>query len=310
VFVPRSVAFTEPQLREAIAASVSLADAIRRIGLRPSGGNHVTVRRYAERWRIPIEHLRIGGTYPRGGRKPTPLEEVLVRGSTYHRAGLKRRLYETSLKTPLCELCGQSEEWRGSRMALILDHVNGDATDNRLANLRIVCPNCNATLATHCGRNKPRGRPAIPCLQCGDSFRPRKQDQRFCSQACSSAHTGRLSRRADRPPLEVLLSLVAAEGYEAVGRHFGVSGNAIRKWLRRYGVTPPPGTGRDSHPPPVPPPVLTDAEASRALDLLAGGASVYSVVKIIGVSKSTITDLKRGQTYRHLDRPPELRDAA
>ena len=47
-----------------------------------------------------------------------------------------------------CELCGQTESWRGRTMALILDHVNGVPTDNRLENLRIVCPNCAATLDT------------------------------------------------------------------------------------------------------------------------------------------------------------------
>jgi len=57
-------------------------------------------------------------------------------------------------------------------MSLILDHANGDALDNRLENLRIVCPNCNATLETHCGKNKPRGKPAIACGHFGGRFRP------------------------------------------------------------------------------------------------------------------------------------------
>jgi HNH endonuclease len=37
-------------------------------------------------------------------------------------------------------------------MALILDHINGVRDDNRLENLRIVCPHCAATFETHCGR--------------------------------------------------------------------------------------------------------------------------------------------------------------
>lgn len=76
---------------------------------------------------------------------------VLCEHSTCNRLHLKRRLYKEGLKQRRCELCGQNEVWRGRAMALILDHVNGVHDDNRLQNLRIVCPNCNATLDTHCG---------------------------------------------------------------------------------------------------------------------------------------------------------------
>lgn len=57
------------------------------------------------------------------------------------------------MKQPICEKCGQDENWYGEHMSLILDHINGVNDDHRLENLRIVCPNCNATLPTHCGKN-------------------------------------------------------------------------------------------------------------------------------------------------------------
>ncbi|MFL5845894.1 MAG: hypothetical protein ACJ762_14495 [Solirubrobacteraceae bacterium] len=212
--------------------------------MRPAGGNSATVKKYARLWNISVEHFKAGGSYPRGGRTPIRLEDVLVKGSTYPRSSLKRRLYATGLKSPECELCHQGELWRGSRMAMILDHINGDATDHRLENLRIVCPNCNATLETHCGRNKPRGRPPVECAGCGGSFRAQSADQRFCSRACFAAHNGPLTRRVERPPLQALLTMIESDGYSAVGRRFGVSDNAIRKWVRAAGATPPPGRGR------------------------------------------------------------------
>ena len=61
-------------------------------------------------------------------------------------------LFEEGLKERRCEMCGQDENWHGRTMSLILDHINGVPDDNRLENLRIVCPNCAATLETHCGR--------------------------------------------------------------------------------------------------------------------------------------------------------------
>lgn len=285
-------------------ASSSYAEALRRVGLRPAGGNHGTIKKYVAQWDISVEHFGARGPYPRGGRAATPLEDVLVSRSHYHRGALKRRLYEAGLKSPACELCGQGDQWRGRAMALILDHVNGDATDNRLVNLRIVCPNCNSTLETHCGRNKPRGRPPRECAECRGSFRPQREEQRFCSRACSGADIGRRAQRAERPPLEELLSAIASEGYEAVGRQFGVSGNAVRKWIRSQGVAPPAGGGRDANPPPLPSAAMTDNDARKALALLADGTSMYAVAKLLGVSRNTIRGLARGITYRHIARPP------
>ena len=125
-------------------------------------------------------------------------------------------------------------------MSLILDHVNGVSNDNRIENLRIVCPNCAATLPTHCGRNIPRQR---SCAHCREIFEPNRPEQRYCSVACGVVDTcsgPRPERRkVERPPVDQLLREVDELGYVAVGKKYGVSDNAVRKWLRVEGVTPP-----------------------------------------------------------------------
>jgi hypothetical protein len=136
-------------------------------------------------------------------------------------------------------------------MALILDHINGIGNDHRIENLRVVCPNCAATLDTHCGRNLPRER---ECAECGEAFAPRHIRQRYCSLTCfnrthdlSTAGSGarRFSqstagiprphtRKVERPSYEQLLKEIEETSYLAVGRKYGVSDNAVRKWILFY----------------------------------------------------------------------------
>jgi hypothetical protein len=231
----RRVRYTEDELRRAIASSRSWAESLRRLGYCPSGHNWKTLRKRAKALGIRTDHFDPNAAARERGRSNrTPLSELLVEGSTYNRGRLKQRLYEEGLKTRQCELCGQDENWYGRKMSLILDHANGVRDDNRLANLRIVCPNCAATLDTHCGRSARISRAPIDCLRCGRTFVPRRATQRYCSRECGSRWDRRNARKVERPPHEQLLREVDDLGYRATARRYGVTDNAIRKWLLAY----------------------------------------------------------------------------
>lgn len=238
-FVPR---YSERQAREATAASFSYAEALRRLDLCATGGNWQTLRKWVTRWDIDTTHFDPDISRREGFRRPrAPLEEILVENSAYSRKHLKERLYAEGLKKPVCELCGQGELWRHRKMALILDHINGVRDDNRLENLRIVCPNCAATFDTHCGRKNRHDNDDRECLRCGAHFRPKYPSHRYCSRECgmrSPRRTYGVSnpalRRVERPPHDQLLREIAQTSFAAVGRKYGVSDNAIRKWLRQY----------------------------------------------------------------------------
>ncbi len=230
--------YSEAEARSAIAASTNWSQALRLLGLRAAGGNHAVLKRWAERWGISTEHFvscaHVGAQLH---AHRIPLEDVLVEGSGYTRKSLKKRLFEAGLKSRACELCGQGEIWRGQRMSLILDHINGVHDDNRLENLRIVCPNCAATLPTHCSRNRAR----TVCPTCEREFRKKGGRQRFCSQACwqaspecKAAKAKARRRKVDRPSYKQLLADLQELSWVAVGAKYGVSDNAVRKWLQRY----------------------------------------------------------------------------
>ena len=223
-------------MRAAVSASRSFAEALRRLGLGPSGGNWRTLQRRCREWGIATDHFDPYAS-SRGRRGQVPLEAVLVAGSTYSRWHLKRRLFEQGLKERRCELCGQGEMWHGRPMALIIDHINGTRDDHRLENLRIVCPNCAATLDTHCGRRN-RLRPR-PCEACRREFAPRSAAQRFCSRPCAARRERPRGprpdlRKVERPPYDELLAELRATSWTAVARRHGVSDNAVRKWVKAY----------------------------------------------------------------------------
>lgn len=250
--MPRTPRYTERDVREAVATSPSLTAALRKLGLRPAGGNHETLHKLIARYRIPTDHFDRNWT--RRAERPaaaTPMDQILVRDSTYSRKSLKRRLYDAGLKERRCELCGQDETWRGRAMSLILDHINGEATDNRLQNLRIVCPNCAATLDTHCGRKNRLAADPRTCLHCCAEFIPKYDTQRYCSQPCGIHSKGPRTpqparRKVPRPSHRQLMEDVSRMSFAAIGRKYGVSGNAVRKWIRWYEAAAEREAGQDA----------------------------------------------------------------
>lgn len=110
-----------------------------------------------------------------------------------------------------------------------------------LENLRILCPNCGATLETHCGRKNQVEVEPRKCELCGAGFHPAYAKQRFCSRRCGTrapkrgSHRPRpATRKVERPPYEQLMPELEESSYLAVGRRHGVSDNAVRKRVRWY----------------------------------------------------------------------------
>lgn len=102
----------------------------------------------------------LGHLLPDGRRRAPdskiPLERILVTGSSYSRYSLKRRLIAEGLLVEACSICSMPPEWQGRPLVLVLDHINGVNDDNRIENLRLLCPNCNSQTDTFAGRNIKR----------------------------------------------------------------------------------------------------------------------------------------------------------
>jgi len=227
--------WTKQILEIIINKSYSKKEVLERMNLKPFNGNYDTLNKYIEKYELNISHFNRGRYNNKYGfRNKIELNEILIENSTYtNRTRLKKRLYKEGLKERKCELCGQDEIWKGKKMSLILDHINGINNDNRKENLRIVCPNCNATLDTHCGKNvkdkkdtKKRIKKELNYCECGEIIRKN-------SLKCLKCHNNNL-KRIERPPYKQLIDEIKKMGYCGTGRKYGVSDNAIRKWKNKY----------------------------------------------------------------------------
>lgn len=146
------IKYNKSDLENAVKHSNTYIDVFRYLKLCSSNYNFLKSK--LKEYNIDVSHFNQSKS--RKGKFKKTLKQLLTKNSVINSSDFKKRLYEAELKQKKCELCGQGEEWYGKKMSLILDHKDGDHFNNELENLRIVCPNCNATLDTHCGKNKKK----------------------------------------------------------------------------------------------------------------------------------------------------------
>ena len=148
--------WTETQLRKAVKNSFSYRQVLVQLDLRQAGGNYEQIKKYIKEYNLDNSHFR-GRAWNLGlrgiGKPRIPIEKILVRNSNFQSFKLKKRLFKIGLKTQYCEECGWAKITKDGYLPLELDHINGDRHDNRIENLRILCPNCHSLKPTHRGRN-------------------------------------------------------------------------------------------------------------------------------------------------------------
>lgn len=155
----RKKKWTEEQLEKASKESTSIRQVIKKLGLIEAGGNYLQTKKYLKYYNIDTSHFK-GRCWNKGlrgiGKPIIKLEDILVKDSDYQSYKLKNRLFKEGLKNKKCEMCGWCKQSTDGRIPLELDHISGDGKDNRIENLRILCPNCHSLQPTHRGLNQKR----------------------------------------------------------------------------------------------------------------------------------------------------------
>jgi hypothetical protein len=153
--------FSDQEFLAAIDGSHSWSQVARNLGLARSGPNFKTLQRRAGKLGVDISTVETGRTR---GRKP--LEDLLQENVDYSSKQLRIRLVEAGLLVNICQICSLGPIWNGKPLVLQLDHIDGVHTNNKLDNLRILCPNCHTQTDTWGGTN-PQSKLDRACPKCG-----------------------------------------------------------------------------------------------------------------------------------------------
>lgn len=220
------------EMQRLFDTSDGMSDVLKKLGYSPYGGDHPTLYRYIDQFDIDLTKLEENRSKKQSkqiGNKKS-LEDVFSGKVEYSNSNhLRIRLIEEGYKEHKCEICGRTE-WLGQPIPLELDHIDGDHSNNKLENLRVLCPNCHACSDHYCGRNTGRYKKA----QKKEKIKKIIMAQQKVKDL--DCHNRTYEERGRSPGKQILKDELRVNSFSAIGRKYGVSDNAVRRWCDHYGL--------------------------------------------------------------------------
>ena len=226
------IKYTKKLLEPIVIQSKSIAEVARKLNINFKGDNYRTIKKYIQQFGLDTLHFT-GQGHNKGKTFPSkrPIEDYLANKFQIGTHDLRLRLIKEGLKSHQCENCLQTQ-WMNQPMPLQLHHIDGNHENNNLSNLQILCPNCHALTDNYCGKGKKAIKQPKEQKLCIDCQKPIDIKSIRC-KSCAGVIRNQLICK--RPPKEQLLKdLVELKYWVQVGKKYGVSDNAVRKWAKFY----------------------------------------------------------------------------
>lgn len=154
--------YTKEWLEELCKDSYSYSEVLRKAGRKSAGGNQALLKEKIKEFDIDISHFT-GSRWQKSphnkpqdysDREKYSLEEIFVMNSPVTQKVMRGYVERHKLLNYCCQKCGCDGTWQNGKIALEIDHIDGNNTNNQLSNLRYLCPNCHALTETYRGKNK------------------------------------------------------------------------------------------------------------------------------------------------------------
>lgn len=209
--------YTKDEQEHIVKCCYSWAELIDKLGYAThSGSNQQTVKKRIVKEEIDVSHFRHKPLTRRNNNN------VFCENSSASQQTLRRWYLKNAFTDYRCSICGMIPIWNGKPLTQILDHINGHNHDDRVENLRWVCPNCNQQLETT-GFTKMHSE----SLQ-----KTKKKIVNGVNKTDKELSEVSHKRKIQWPTRDELKQLIRSMTFLAIGKQYGVTDNAVRKWCK------------------------------------------------------------------------------